>query len=138
MVGNVERERVGIEHIEGGLGAVGADVGQVRQGLHGVPHGVGAEVERQAVVALVAVGVGDGLKVEGLLGLGLHRDGQGLRHEDFAAQHGQEVLLGITELSRVGCEAEGQKAQIILSLHLPAHFLAATRLDGFHWYRAGP
>ena len=47
----------------------------------------------------------------------------------------QEVLLGIAKLSRVGSEAEGQKAEVVLSLHLPAHFLAATGLDGHHRYR---
>ena len=42
------------------------------------------------------------------------------------------MLLGIAELSSVGGETEGQQAQIILSLHLPAHFFASTGLYGFH------
>ena len=43
------------------------------------------------------------------------------------------MLLGIAELSRISCKAEGQEAQIVLSSHLPTHFLAATRLDSLHW-----
>ena len=84
----------------------------------------------------MAVGVGDGLEVEDLLGLGLHSDGQGLRHEDFAAQYRQEVLLSVAKLSRVGRETEGQEAEVVLSSHFPAHFLAATRQNGFHRYQS--
>ena len=132
MVGDIGREAVGIEGIEGGLGTIDLDVGEIRQALHGIPNGVGAEVEREAVVAFVAVGVGDGVEVEGLLGLGLHGDGQGLGEEDLAAEHGHEMLLGVAELSRVGGEAEGQEVEVILGGHLPANFLAATWDDLLH------
>ena len=132
MVGDIGGEAVGVEHVEDVLGPVGLHVGQVRQTLHCVPHGVGAEVERQAVVAFVAVGVGDGLEVEGLGGVGLHGDGQGLGEEDLAAEHGQQVLLGVAELSGVSREAESQQTKVVLGGHLPTYLLAASRDDFLH------
>ncbi len=52
VVGNVGRQGVGIEHIERVFGAIHIDAVEVRQGLHGIPHGVGAEIQGHAVGAL--------------------------------------------------------------------------------------
>ena len=128
----VRRKGVGVEHVESVFGAVGLGVGKVGQRLHGVPHGVCAEVERKAVVAFVGGGVGYGVEIQGLLRFSFHCDGKCLCHKHFAVEHRHQSLLRIAEIVRVGGETERQEAEVVFGGHLPSYLLATAGHNLLH------
>ena len=107
---NPGREQVGVEAAEGLLGALVGVLHQVGQALHGVPSGVGRQLQRERVVAPRGAAGARQLRQLELAGARPH-DGQrqALGDEDAVGQHGQGVFfpVGIASclLFVVSCQA---------------------------------